>query len=231
MLALTGGGRHATPGEISLAHTGVLFLDEMPEYNRNSLETLRQPLEDGVITIARVENTIEYPANFTLIASMNPCPCGHYGSKDKECKCTPQAIHKYLNRLSGPLMDRIDMHIEVDSVTYDELCSEELSESSAEIKIRVDKARQVQLDRYKDNGIFSNAKMSDQDIKKYCKISYESDKMLRYAFEKLNLSARGYTRILRVARTIADLEGSENITDDHIMEAISYRSLDNKYWG
>ena len=231
ILALTGGGRHATPGEISLAHTGVLFLDEMPEYNRNSLETLRQPLEDGVITIARVESTIEYPANFTLIASMNPCPCGHYGSRDKECKCTPQAIHKYLNRLSGPLMDRIDMHIEVDSVTYDELNSEELSESSAEIKVRVDKARQIQLDRYKDNGVFSNAKMSDQDIKKYCKISYESDKMLRYAFEKLNLSARGYTRILRVARTIADLEGSQNISDDHIMEAISYRSLDNKYWG
>lgn len=230
LLALTGGGRNASPGEISLAHTGVLFLDEMPEYSRNTLETLRQPLEDGVITISRVENTIEYPANFTLIASMNPCPCGHYGSFDKECKCTPQAIHKYLNRLSGPLMDRIDMHIEVDSVTYDELRSDETSEASADIKLRVDKARQIQLDRYKDNGVFSNAKMNDQDIKKYCKISHESDKMLRYAFEKLNLSARGYTRILRVARTIADLDGVEDITDDHIMEAISYRSLDNKYW-
>ena len=231
MLALTGGGKHATPGEISLAHTGVLFLDEMPEYNRNSLETLRQPLEDGVITIARVEATIEYPANFTLIASMNPCPCGHYGSVDKECKCTPQAIHKYLNKLSGPLMDRIDMHIEVDSVTYDELRSDETSESSSEIKFRVDKAREIQLDRFSGDKVFSNAKMSDQDIKKFCKISKESDKMLRYAFEQLNLSARAYTRILRVARTIADLEGSQDILDEHIMEAISYRSLDNKYWG
>lgn len=231
MLALTGGGRLAKPGEISLAHTGVLFLDEMPEYNRNSLETLRQPLEDGVITISRVENTVEYPANFTLIASMNPCPCGNYGSKDKECKCTPQAIRKYLNKLSGPLMDRIDMHIEVDSVSYDELRSEKLEESSASIKERVDKARDTQLNRYKDTGIYSNAKMSDQMVKKYCKISFESEHLLRYAFEKLNLSARAYNRILKVARTIADLEGSEDIKDEHIMEAISYRSMDNKYWG
>lgn len=230
-LALTGGGRMAKPGEISLAHTGVLFLDEMPEYNRNSLETLRQPLEDGVITISRVESTVEYPANFTLIASMNPCPCGNYGSKDKECKCTPQAIKKYLNKLSGPLMDRIDMHIEVDSVSYDELRSEELEESSEDIKKRVDKARVIQLSRYKDKGIFSNAKMNDQMVKKFCKISAESDQMLRYAFEKLNLSARAYNRILKVARTIADLDGSEEIKDEHIIEAISYRSMDNKYWG
>lgn len=229
-LALTGGGRLAKPGEISLAHTGVLFLDEMPEYNRNCLEVLRQPLEDGVITISRVESTIEYPAVFTLIASMNPCPCGNYGSKDKECKCTPQAIHKYLNKLSGPLMDRIDMHIEVDSVSYDELRSEDLEESSESIKIRVDRAREIQLERYKDSGIYSNAKMNDQQLKKHCKISHESDKMLRYAFEKLNLSARAYNRILKVARTIADLEGSTDIQDEHIMEAISYRTLDNKYW-
>lgn len=230
-LALTGGGRLAKPGEISLAHTGVLFLDEMPEYNRNSLETLRQPLEDGVITISRVENSVEYPANFTLIASMNPCPCGNYGSKDKECKCTPQAIRKYLNKLSGPLMDRIDMHIEVDSVSFDELRSEELEESSESIKKRVDKARDIQLNRYKDTGIFSNAKMNDQMVKKYCKISAESDQMLRYAFQKLNLSARAYNRILKVARTIADLENSEEIKDEHIIEAISYRSMDSKYWG
>lgn len=230
-LALTGGGRLAKPGEISLAHTGVLFLDEMPEYNRNSLETLRQPLEDGVITISRVESTVEYPANFTLIASMNPCPCGNYGSKDKECKCTPQAIRKYLNKLSGPLMDRIDMHIEVDSVSYDELKSDVLEESSADIKKRVDVARERQLERYKDTGIYSNAKMNDQMVKKYCKISEQSDMMLRYAFEKLNLSARAYNRILKVARTIADLEGSQEIKDEHIIEAISYRSMDNKYWG
>ena len=230
-LALTGGGRNARPGEISLAHTGVLFLDEMPEYKRDTLETLRQPLEDGVITVSRVESSVEYPANFTLIASMNPCPCGNYGSRDKECKCNPTAIHKYLSKLSGPLMDRIDMHIEVDSVTYDELNSEELEEASESIKSRVDSARQIQLDRYKDTAIFSNAKMNDQQIKKYCKISFESDKMLRYAFEKMNLSARGYNRILKVARTIADLEGSKDILDEHIMEAISYRSLDGKYWG
>lgn len=231
MLALTGGGRTAKPGEISLAHTGVLFLDEMPEYKRDALETLRQPLEDGVITISRVEQTITYPANFTLIASMNPCPCGNYGSRDKECKCTPQAIHKYLNKLSGPLMDRIDMHIEVDSVTYDELRSEELEESSEDIKLRVDKARDIQLNRYKNSNIYSNAKMNDHLVKKYCKISLESEKMLRYAFDKLNLSARAYSRILKVARTIADLEGSEDIKDEYILEAISYRSLDNKYWG
>ena len=230
-IALTGGGKHAKPGEISLAHTGVLFLDEMPEYKREVLETLRQPLEDGVITVARVENTVEYPANFTLIASMNPCPCGHYGSRDKECKCTPQVIHKYLNKLSGPLMDRIDMHIEVDSVTYDELNSEIFEESSASIKERVDKARGIQQSRYKDSGVYSNAKMNDQQVKKYCKISFESDKMLRYAFEQLNLSARAYNRILKVARTIADLDGSEEIKDEHVMEAISYRSLDGKYWG
>lgn len=229
-IALTGGGHKAKPGEISLAHTGVLFLDEMPEYKREVLETLRQPLEDGVITVARVENTIEYPANFTLIASMNPCPCGNYGSRDKECKCSPTAIHKYLNKMSGPLMDRIDMHIEVDSVTYNELNSTELEESSASIKERVDKAREVQLRRYGNDGIYSNAKMSDQQLKKYCRISEQADSMLRYAFDKMNLSARGYNRILKVARTIADLEGSEDIKDDHIMEAISYRSLDNKYW-
>lgn len=230
-IALTGGGRVAKPGEISLAHTGVLFLDEMPEYKREALETLRQPLEDGVITISRVENSVSYPANFTLIASMNPCPCGNYGSRDKECKCTPNEIRKYLNKLSGPLMDRIDMHIEVDSVTYDELRSEELEECSADIKVRVDKGKKIQLERYKNTNIFSNAKMNDHLVKKYCKISLESEKMLRFAFEKLNLSARAYTRILKVARTIADLDGSEDIKDEHLLEAISYRSLDNKYWG
>ena len=230
-LALTGGGRTAKPGEISLAHTGVLFLDEMPEYKRDTLETLRQPLEDGVITVSRVESSVEYPANFTLIASMNPCPCGNYGSRDKECKCNPNAIQKYLSKLSGPLMDRIDMHIEVDSVTYDELNSDELEESSESIKSRVDNARKIQQERYKNTDVFSNAKMSDQQLKKYCKITHESDKMLRYAFEKMNLSARGYNRILKVARTIADLEGCENILDEHIMEAISYRTLDGKYWG
>ena len=230
-LSLTGGGRMARPGEISLAHTGVLFLDEMPEYSRNSLETLRQPLEDDVITITRVENAVEYPANFTLIASMNPCPCGSYGSRDKECKCTPNAIKKYLNKLSGPLMDRIDIHIEVDSVTYEELRSDELEEPSESIKARVDKAREIQTARYRDTGIHSNAKMNDHLLKRYCKVSPESEVMLKVAFDKLNLSARAYSRILKVARTIADLDGSEDIKDEHIIEAISYRSLDSKYWG
>ena len=229
-IALTGGGRVAKPGEISLTHNGVLFLDEMPEYNRNALETLRQPLEDGVITVSRLEASIAYPANFTLIASMNPCPCGHFGSTTKECKCTPQAIRKYLNKLSGPLMDRIDMHIEVDNVNYDDLRGEVNEESSEDIKLRVDKARQIQLERYKDSGIYSNSKMTDRLIKQYCKIDEMSEEMLRYAFDKLNLSARAYNRILKVARTIADLEGSAEIKDMHIMEAISYRSMDNKYW-
>ncbi len=229
-IALTGGGRTAKPGEISLTHNGVLFLDEMPEYNRNALETLRQPLEDGVITVSRLEASIVYPANFTLIASMNPCPCGNFGSTTKECKCTPQAIRKYLNKLSGPLMDRIDMHIEVDNVNYDDLRVEANEEPSSEVKKRVDRAREIQLERFKDSENYSNSKMSDRQIKKYCKISEDSDTILRIAFDKLTLSARAYNRILKVARTIADLEGCENIEDNHIFEAISYRSLDNKYW-
>lgn len=229
LLALTGGGRNAKPGEISLAHTGVLFLDELPEYNRNSIETLRQPLEDGVISISRVENSIEYPANFTLIASMNPCPCGNYGS-NKECKCTPQEIRRYLHKLSGPIMDRIDMHIEVDSIDYKDLTDGALAESGADIKKRVDKARDIQLKRFNNSKVYSNSKMNDQQLKSYCKLTESSDSMLKYAFEQLNLSARAYNRILKVARTIADLDGSENILDEHIMEAISYRTLDKKYW-
>jgi len=229
-IALTGGGRTAKPGEISLAHNGVLFLDEMPEYNRNALETLRQPLEDGVITVSRLEASIKYPANFMLIASMNPCPCGHFGSTTKECKCTPQAIRSYLNKLSGPLMDRIDMHIEVDNVNYNDLRVEANEEPSKDIKERVDKAREIQLARFKDSENFSNSNMNDRQIKKYCKISEDSNIILKMAFDKLNLSARAYNRILKVARTIADLEGYEDIQDEHIMEAISYRAMDNKYW-
>lgn len=229
-VALTGGGRDAKPGEISLSHNGVLFLDELPEYTRHTIETLRQPLEDGVITVSRVENTVEYPANFTLIASMNPCPCGNYGSREKECKCTPAVIQKYLNKLSGPLMDRIDMHIEVDSVKYLDLKSEKLEEDSKSVKERVDKARLIQLKRYAGTNIFSNSKMTDSMVKKYCKLSDTGDMMLESAFESLGLSARAYNRILKVARTIADLEGEENILDEHVIEAISYRSLDKKYW-
>ena len=229
-LSLTGGGRLAKPGEISLAHTGVLFLDEMPEYGRNTIETLRQPLEDGVITISRVETSVEYPARFTLIGSMNPCPCGNYGSTKNECRCTPEQIRKYLNKLSGPIMDRIDMHIEVDSLEYTKLVDTTESESSADIKLRVDKARQIQQARFKSCGIFNNAEMSDQEVKTYCAVSKESSDMLSFAFDKLHLSARAYNRILKVARTISDLNGDIDITDDAIMEAISYRTLDNKYW-
>lgn len=230
-VSLTGGGNNSKPGEISLAHNGVLFLDEMPEYTRHTIETLRQPLEDGVITVARANATVTYPANFTLIASMNPCPCGNYGSKGKECTCTPTQIHKYLAKLSGPIMDRIDIHIEVDNVTYDDLKSQKEEEKSADIKARVDRARKVQLERFRNAKNYSNAKMSVPQTKSYCKVDEDGEFLLRQAFDKLKLSARAHDRILRVARTIADLEGKENIAVQHIAEAISYRSLDRKYWG
>lgn len=228
-ISLTGGGVHAKPGEISLAHNGVLYLDEMPEYSRHCLEMLRQPLEDGVITVARAERTIGYPANFTLIASMNPCPCGYYGSKIKECKCSPAQIHKYLSRISGPILDRIDIHIEVDSITFDDLRRESNEECSAVIKERVNKARNVQLARFKNSKNFSNAKMTVPATKKHCQLDEDCENLLKVAFENLKLSARAHDRILKVARTIADLEGSESIKAEHIAEAISYRSLDRKY--
>lgn len=229
-VSLTGGGTNAKPGEISLADHGVLFLDEFPEYSRQSIETLRQPLEDGVITVARSNATFTYPANFTLIASMNPCPCGNYGSKDRECRCSAGQIAKYLSKLSGPIMDRIDIHIEVDNVTYAQLKSEEQEESSAEIKKRVDKARKIQLERFKNDKIYCNAKMNVAMVKKYCRLNESGELLLRTAFEKLKLSARAHDRILKVARTIADLAGSEKICPEHIAEAISYRSMDRKYW-
>ena len=229
VVALTGGGRNAKPGQISLAHNGVLFLDELPEYDRKTIETLRQPLEDGVITVARLQNTVCYPANFTLIASMNPCPCGYYGSSKVRCKCSPTAIHKYLSKISGPLMDRIDLHIEVDAISYDEIRSDHLEESSAEIKKRVNKARELQLERFKNGKNYSNAKMTEADFRKYCKLDDAGTALIETAFHKLNLSARAYTRILKVARTIADLEGSADIKPEHIAEAIQYRSLDRKF--
>ncbi|MBE7073972.1 MAG: ATP-binding protein [Clostridiales bacterium] len=229
-IALTGGGNNAKPGEISLADHGVLFLDEFPEYSRQSIEVLRQPLEDGVITVARNKQTITYPANFTLIASMNPCPCGHYGSKERECRCSAGQIQKYLSKLSGPIMDRIDIHIEVENVTYDQLKSDSQEESSIEIKKRVDRARRIQLERYKNDKNFSNAGMNAGQVKKYCKLDVNSELLLRSAFERLKLSARAHDRILKVARTIADLEGCENIAANHIAEAISYRTLDRKFW-
>ena len=229
-VALTGGGRNAKPGEISLAHNGVLFLDEMPEYSRQTIEALRQSLEDGTITVSRNAQTIEYPSNFILIASMNPCPCGNYGSTQKQCKCSPNQIHKYLSKLSGPLMDRIDMYIEVDGVTYNDISGEIKEESSEEIKKRVDFARKVQTARYENQKIYSNSKMTNSMIKQYCKLDAESNQMLKLAFDNLKLTARAYNRILKVARTIADLDGSEDIKQEHVFEAINYRSLDDKYW-
>ena len=192
---------------------------------------MRQPLEDGVITIARAEQTVTYPANFTLISSMNPCPCGHYGSKDGECKCTQNQIHKYLGKLSGPLMDRIDIHIEVDNVTYDELTNKTSEEEpSSLIKERVDLARKIQLERFKNEGCYSNASMSVKLCNQYCKLEKQGEELLKTAFNSLRLSARAHNRILKVARTIADLDKSEKIQVEHIAEAIQYRSLDKKYW-
>lgn len=228
-VALTGGGRNAKPGEVSLSHNGVLFLDEMPEYSRQSVEALRQSLEDGTITVSRNTQTVEYPSNFILIVSMNPCPCGNYGSTIKQCRCTPSQIHKYLSKLSGPLMDRIDLYIEVDAVSYGDISGEIDEEKSSIIKERVDKARNIQINRYKNQKIYSNSKMTPDMIKKYCKLDDESNSLLKLAFENLKLTARAYNRILKVARTIADLDGSENILKEHIFEAINYRSLDEKF--
>lgn len=228
-IALTGGGSNAMPGEISLAHNGVLFLDELPEYSRQTLEILRQPVEDGKITVSRASRSVDYPARFMLVASMNPCPCGNYGSQTAECTCTPAQINKYLSKLSGPLLDRIDIHIEVGNVTYDELSGDTDGEDSATVKARVDAARTLQTKRFEGTGIHCNAQMSAADMRIYCKTDEESERLLRSAFMKLGLSARAYTRILKVARTIADLDGSENIMKKHVAEAVQYRSLDRSY--
>jgi len=228
--SLIGGDRKAKPGEVSLAHLGVLFLDEVPEYNRRALEALRQPMEDGVVTVSRIQQTVEYPANFMLIGSMNPCPCGNYGSKTTPCTCTPVQIHNYINRLSGPLLDRIDIQVEVDNISYGEFAAAEPSESSAAIRERIVKVRNVQRERYKGLPMLTNSEMSNREIKKYCALDKESEGLLELAFHKLGLSARASYRILRVARTIADIEGSERINVNHLSEAIQYRSLDRKYW-
>lgn len=217
-------------GEISLAHYGVLFLDELPEFRRDILELLREPLEDGKITISRVSSTLTYPSKMMLIASMNPCPCGYYGSEDRKCSCTQDQISKYMNKISGPLLDRIDIHIEVKSVKYDDLSNEALEESSVDIKERVNKAREIQINRYKNDGIFSNSELTPELIKKYCKLDEESKLLLKNAFESLGFSARAHDRVLKLARTIADLDGKDSINSTHIAEAILYRNLDRKYW-
>ena len=228
--SLIGGGRIPKPGEISLAHFGVLFLDELPEFQKNTLEVMRGPLEDGMVTISRVNATLTYPCDFIFVASMNPCPCGYYGSRDKECTCTPQMISKYMGKISGPLLDRIDIQIEVTPVKFQKLEGEERTETSKEIKVRVDKARQIQRERYAKEKVYSNSQLTPKLIEKYCKLNDKSKAILQAAFEKLGLSARAYGRILKVARTIADLDEKENIEEKHIAEAIQYRSLDKKYW-
>ena len=216
---------------MSLSHFGVLFLDEIPEFKREILELMRGPLEDSQVTISRVSGTITYPCDFMLIASMNPCPCGYYGSNDKECSCSSEQISKYINRLSGPLLDRIDIHIEVQPVKYQDLASQRPSETSMQIKARVNKARQLQLKRYAKDGITCNSQLTSSLISEYCVLSDECKKILEDAFNKLNLSARAHNRILKLARTIADLDESNNIEINHLAEAIQYRSLDRKYWG
>lgn len=225
-----GGGRIPKPGEISLAHYGVLFLDELPEFGKNTLEVLRGPLEDKLVTISRVNASLTYPCNFMFIASMNPCPCGYYGSPDKECTCTSQAIEKYMGKISGPLLDRIDIQIEVTPVKYQKLSSNAPVETSEQIKKRINKARKIQNERYKNDNIYSNSELTPKLIEKYCILDEKGKKILENAFQKLGLSARAHGRILKVARTIADLEESKNIEVTHIAEAIQYRSLDRKYW-
>ena len=229
-VSLVGGGRIPKPGEISLSHYGVLFLDELTEFQKNTLEVLRGPLEDRQITVSRVNGTFTYPANFMFAASMNPCPCGYYGSKDKECNCSNSAISKYMGKISGPLLDRIDICIEVNPVEYRKLDSNEKIETSEDIKQRVNKARKIQLERYKETKILSNSELTPKLIDKYCKLNSDGEKILENAFNKLKLSARAYGRILKVARTIADLEESQEIEVKHIAEAIQYRSIDRKYW-
>jgi len=223
---LIGGGQIPKPGEVSLSHHGVLFLDELPEFRKNVLEVMRQPLEEERVTISRAATSLTYPARFMLVAAMNPCPCGYYSDPSNECTCTVPQIQRYRSKISGPLMDRIDIHIEVPAVKYRDLSSRDPGEPSREIKKRVDAARRTQLERFKGMKIYSNAQMTNRHIKKFCSIDDASQKLLELAIDRFGLSARAYTRILKVARTIADLEGKENIEAAHLSEAIQYRSLD-----
>lgn len=231
-VALVGGGTFPQPGEISLSHNGVLFLDELPEFKRNVLEVMRQPLEDRIISISRAKFSIDYPASFMMVASMNPCPCGYYNHPEKECVCPPSLVQKYLNRISGPLLDRIDIHIEVVPVPFDKLSELGTSEKSFDIRERVAKAREVQIDRFKSiKGVHSNSQMDSNLFKKHCELDKPSVNLLKNAMNKLGLSARAYDRIIKVSRTIADLERSVYIKPYHLAEAINYRSLDRDSWG
>ncbi len=229
--AIAGGGSIPKPGEISLAHNGVLFLDELPEFRRDVMEAMRQPIEDGKVTISRVSGSLTYPSSIMLVAAMNPCPCGYFGHPTKQCICSQNTVRKYLNRISGPMLDRVDLHVEVPPVDYTALSSNTKEETSAEIRFRVNKARQIQQKRYEGTGITCNARLTPKIAKLYCKMTDEAEKYLKMSFDKLGLSARAYDRILKVARTVADLEGNDIIEKRHIFTAISFRSLDRKYWG
>jgi magnesium chelatase family protein len=231
-VALVGGGTTPQPGEISLSHNGVLFLDELPEFKRTVLEVMRQPMEERKVTISRAKMAIDFPASFMLVASMNPCPCGFYNHPEKKCSCPPGVVSKYLNRISGPLLDRIDLHVEVTPVAFHELSSQQSTEPSESIRSRVIKARAVQTERFKNKaGLYANAQMGASDLKKICQLNETSQQLLKQAMEKLNLSARAYDRIIKVSRTIADLDESESIKTEHIAEAIQYRNLDRAGWG
>ncbi|MCD5390423.1 YifB family Mg chelatase-like AAA ATPase [candidate division NPL-UPA2 bacterium] len=229
-IALVGGGVVPKPGEVSLAHNGVLFLDELPEFGREALEVLRQPLEDGSVTVSRLANTLTFPSRFLLICAMNPCPCGYFSAPRKECHCTPYQIQRYLSRISGPLLDRIDIHIEVPALEYKELTEEREGEPSEDIRRRVNGARDIQRERLRGERIHCNASMNQKQIKKYCRLDEDGKELLKMAINELGISARAYDRILKVARTIADLAASEEILPDHISEAIQYRSLDRNLW-
>jgi magnesium chelatase family protein len=227
---LIGGGAVPRPGEVSLAHNGVLFLDELPEFQRNVLEVLRQPIEDGTVTIARATMSLTFPSRFMLAAAMNPCPCGFFNDPSRECTCTPPTIQRYVSKISGPLLDRIDIHIDMPAVRFQELRQDAGGELSEAIRERVVKARERQLERFQGEKIYCNAQMSSRQIRKYCNISAECERLLESAMSRLGLSARAHDRILKVARTIADLEGLEDIATGHVSEAIQYRSLDRNYW-
>jgi magnesium chelatase family protein len=230
-VALVGGGGNPQPGEISLAHNGVLFLDELPEFKRTVLEVMRQPMEERRVTISRAKVSIDYPANFMLIASMNPCPCGYYNHPEKECVCGPGIVQRYLSKISGPLLDRIDLHVEVVPIGFDEMTANRKSETSEEIRHRVIAAREIQTERFKGNPeVYCNAMMPSNMVKNLCQINDAGRALLKTAMERLGLSARAYDRILKVSRTIADLAGTEEIKIEHLAEAIQYRSLDREGW-
>ena len=229
-VAMTGGGTIPRPGEMSLAHRGVLFLDEFPEFRKDAIESMRQPLEDGVFTVTRAAGSATFPSSIMLVASMNPCKCGYFGDPVRECTCSPTQIQSYLGKISGPMLDRFDIQVEVPAVKYDDISSDKKGESSERIRERVQWARQIQLERYKSMSIYTNSQLGAAAIEEYCRIDEKGKDLLRKVFETMGLSARAHSRILKVARTVADLEGAQDISVAHLAEAIQYRSLDKKYW-